>query len=373
MRIWYEGQSTDPVFPADLPQNFQGRDWYRKSDPKATALGCIDQTFLCDRNGENCKSNFETFDEIQEQDADFWMLRTALNQSDTLNSMILRQGNALVAQERLSIFNSPRLGSQHWKEEAERIFHSTLAWVQFATWGLADGEGKQFVADEGYSDFTPKHLNGDLCKLFKFRATGVINVRLWPLIIWSLVWPMTWALSLDVSTARKSVSWMIGVARAIGRKFRRQPRPPPPPAPDQGLAQAAVQAGDNNAGPAAGNNVGNAQAANNNANQHVNEDAANAENNEKWEPLVLHWIIMVILWYILWTLFWLVVWFLWDIIVIGIYQRYGQCGGHFEPTVNSRRYDNLKDCWGEVVQWLHGCYPWEDEHGGVIGEPEAEA
>jgi hypothetical protein len=57
LHIYYEYPSRDPLFPTDSSRKIQGSLWYYKSDPKARAAACIDET----KFGSRCRRKAGTW------------------------------------------------------------------------------------------------------------------------------------------------------------------------------------------------------------------------------------------------------------------------------------------------------------------------
>lgn len=105
----------------------------------------------------------------------YWLTKLSLYSSGMYDSIVWRLGGALIAQERISQFISTPLPDTHWVAEAERIFASSLARIQFDVWRIASGVDRQHEGQDGYVDYTPKEA-GNMCGLYKFKSTGYRNV-----------------------------------------------------------------------------------------------------------------------------------------------------------------------------------------------------
>jgi hypothetical protein len=195
LHIFYPKPSSDPVFPADTPR-FVGGDpnpWYYKSDPRARAFACIDRHELCAPDGQKCWSMTETDD--TDLPRDYWLMKLSLLKSNIYDSIEKRLGSALIAQEKVSQFTSEALDDKHWMREAERLFATSLARIQFDAWSIASGEDWVHEGNDGYVDLTPDEA-GNLCGIFKFNNAAYSNVNFWAFfgLLWVL--PVTWFLSL---------------------------------------------------------------------------------------------------------------------------------------------------------------------------------
>ncbi|KAF2004725.1 hypothetical protein P154DRAFT_560501 [Amniculicola lignicola CBS 123094] len=204
LHIFYTKPSSDPIFPADTPR-FVGDDpqaWYYKSDPRARAFACIDRHELCAPDGGKCWSMTETGD--TDLPPDYWLMKLSLLKSNTYDSIEKRLGSALIAQEKVSQFTSEALDDKHWMKEAERLFATSLARIQFDAWSIASGEDWVHEGNDGYVELTPDEA-GNLCGIFKFNSASYSNVNFWAFfgLLWVL--PLTCFLSLKTHTVIRAI------------------------------------------------------------------------------------------------------------------------------------------------------------------------
>jgi hypothetical protein len=124
----------------------------------------------------------------------------SLLNSNIYDSIAKRLGTALIAHGLISQYNSVALDDFHWVTEAERLFATSLARIQFDAMNIASGEDWVHVGQDGYVDKTPDEA-GDLCGIFKFKSTGYTNIDLWAFNGAWLACLFIWLLSVVVSRA----------------------------------------------------------------------------------------------------------------------------------------------------------------------------
>ena len=135
----------------------------------------------------------------------------ALKKSNTYDSIKLRLGSSLLAQQRVGEARSQALANNHWELEAEHMFKTSLARAQFDAWSLASGEDH----DQDTYKNTVDEFAEDMCGLFKFRAAGHVNIRLWPFWLLCSVLPITFFLSVELKTYGQIWHSAISSAREI--------------------------------------------------------------------------------------------------------------------------------------------------------------
>jgi len=133
------------------------------------------------------------------KDPSYWFMVNALKKSNTYDSIKLRLGSSLLAQQRVGEARSQTLADNHWETEVEHMFKTSLARAQFDAWSLASGEDH----DQDTYINTVEELADDMCGLFKFRAAGYVNIRMWPFWLLCSVLPITFLLSVELKTYRK--------------------------------------------------------------------------------------------------------------------------------------------------------------------------
>jgi hypothetical protein len=177
MHIYHLKPSYDPIFPAIEPHYVEGYHdpYYYNSDPKARALACVDITELCSPDGETCWSmTADLPDDVLNTPA-YWLMKWSLESSTIYDSIKWRLGTALLAQEKVSQSRSRPLSDNHWEAEAERLFATSLARIQFDAWSVARGKDRE---QPGYVEVTPDEGRGKLCRLYKFNSIGYTNIDL---------------------------------------------------------------------------------------------------------------------------------------------------------------------------------------------------
>jgi hypothetical protein len=210
LRIFYPKQNLqDPIFPADRAFGSGSDPWYWKSDPKARALACIDSIEMCTYDGAKCWPAHDLthggFSDI-DLPPEYWYTKLALENSNTYDSIKTRLGDGLVAQGRVSQYQSQDLGENFWRIEAERLFQTSLARIQYDTWAIGTGEDQARVLNDGYVDDTPDEA-GNLCGILKFLSTEYRNVPR-KLYLWLMaILPVLLLLSMKVKTVVKMYNW----------------------------------------------------------------------------------------------------------------------------------------------------------------------
>jgi hypothetical protein len=204
MHIFRTAPSYDQIFPAKKPKFVDDHNsiYYYNSDPRATVLGCIDSTELCAPGKDECWSMASDAPPDVRKDPAYWFMKWSLTNSNTYNSIKWRLGRALLAQERLgqSIY-AGNLDSNHWESEAEQLFATSLARIQFDADDIATGAGKDLP---GYIDQTPDEARGQLCRLYKSRTTEYTNVNLVAFVGLLLILPVSMLLSKEVTFRGKN-------------------------------------------------------------------------------------------------------------------------------------------------------------------------
>lgn len=135
----------------------------------------------------------------------------ALKKSNTYDSIKLRLGSSLLAQQRVGQARSQALANNHWELEAEHMFKTSLARAQFDAWSLASGEDH----DQDTYKNTVDEFAEDMCGLFKFRAAEHVNIRLWPFWLLCSVLPITFLSSVELKTYGQIWHSAISSAREI--------------------------------------------------------------------------------------------------------------------------------------------------------------
>lgn len=190
--------SKDPIFPADrsIKLSDDGEDWFYNSDPRARPIACIDDYEHYLPDGSKHWPDPSYIPDDVAKPPGYWLMALSLLHSNTYDSIAKRLGSALLAQNKVSQYNSEALSNNHWISEMERLFSTSLARVQIDAWSIASGEDYAHVENDGYVDETPNEA-GNLCGWFKYNPPGYSHIRLVPLILLLLVLPVLWLLSLE--------------------------------------------------------------------------------------------------------------------------------------------------------------------------------
>ena len=177
MHIYHTKPSFDPIFPAKEPHYFDDyrEAYYFNADPRARALACVDTSELCSPDGTTCWSMTSALPPDVQSTPGYWLMKWALENSNTYDSIKWRLGTALLAQESVSQSISIPLSPYQWQLEAGQLFATSLARVQYDAWKMATGEDRQ---RPGYVEVTPDEAKGRLCGLYKFKTSDYTNVNL---------------------------------------------------------------------------------------------------------------------------------------------------------------------------------------------------
>lgn len=127
----------------------------------------------------------------------YWLMKLALEFSNTYESISTRLGSALIAQEKISQFMSLPLNDTHWQIEAARMFSTSLARAQFDAWSIASGEDSVHEGVDGFINQTPDEA-GDLCGFFLFKSRGYVNFNTGLYFGFLAVLPASFLLTLKV-------------------------------------------------------------------------------------------------------------------------------------------------------------------------------
>ncbi|OCL08785.1 hypothetical protein AOQ84DRAFT_406004 [Glonium stellatum] len=201
--ILYNKPSNDPIFPAaeEFTKPDEREPYWINHIPIARPLACVDTTLLCSPDGKRCWSMHAPIDDANNTTA-YWFMKYALGNSNTYDSIKLRLGTALLAQQRIGQARSLPLRDGHWEDEAAHLFATSLARAQFDAWSIACGEDHE---RPGYKDSTPDQVKGRLCGLYKFNKDGYINIELGAFVGLLLVLPVTYLLSRETKKAEEII------------------------------------------------------------------------------------------------------------------------------------------------------------------------
>ena len=190
------------MFPTDKVITFPGGDsWHYKSDPKARVLACLDQTQFCDPDGDECWPAKPNWDDHLRPPG-YWLMKLALKDSSIYDSIALRLGAALVAQEMIAQQLSLPLPDQHWMTEARRMFATSLALAQINAWSIASGEDQVHEGLDGWENQTPEEA-GNLCGLLKFKSAGYTDIdKVTFFLLLFIPYPAAFILSLKWKSVR---------------------------------------------------------------------------------------------------------------------------------------------------------------------------
>lgn len=225
LRIFYPEMNDDPVFPADREFDVHGDGselWYWKSDPKARVIGCLDRNEMCTEDGTKCWTLEDEPTEFQLH-SEYWFMKFALAKATIYDAIQSRLGDALVAQEMVTGFQSRDLVADgwklHWMQEAERLFQTSLARIQFDAWSIGSGEDEKRVLNDGYSNYTDEKA-GNLCGKFKFKSSRYTNILEAWYIGLLFLWPALWILATETDTFKIRYHWTMNKIRLCCAKPR---------------------------------------------------------------------------------------------------------------------------------------------------------
>ena len=198
----YANNSVDPIFPATAKYRFPDDtvDYYINDSPKSRAFTCIDETQFCDPTGKICWHAYDTIPKKVAhiaRDPAYGFMANALRKSNTYDTIKLRLGSSLLAQQRVGDARSQALDNDHWEVEAEHMFRASLARAQFDAWSLASGEDHD---KSTYKNTVEDEFAKRMCGLFKFRTSGHVNVLVWKFFLLCCVLPATFLLSVQWKT-----------------------------------------------------------------------------------------------------------------------------------------------------------------------------
>ena len=198
MHIYHVKPSFDPIFPANEPHYFDDyrEPFYYNADPRARALACVDTSELCSPDGTSCWSMTSPLPPDTQSSPEYWLMKWSLENSNIHDSIKWRLGTALLAQERVSQSVSIPLSPHQWQLEANQLFATSLARIQYDAWQIATGEDRD---RPGYVEVTPDEGRGRLCGLYKFKTSDYVNVNLAGLIGLPLLAVTIFVLSWDAS------------------------------------------------------------------------------------------------------------------------------------------------------------------------------
>jgi hypothetical protein len=275
LRIFYPAVNNDPIFPADetFDRFKDGSElWYYKSDPKARVIGCVDRNEMCTENGTTCWTLEDEPAEIR-LPSEYWFMKFALAKATIYDAIQTRLGDALIAQEMVTGYQSRDLVADpdhpwklHWMRETERLFQTSLARIQFDAWSIGSGEDEKRVLNDGYSNYTDVEA-GNLCGLFKFKSTQYSNILVGWYIGLLFLLPALWILATEVTTIKSRYLWTVNHICCWGSKSRRD--------------TTSLQLLNDNPDRSADGTEDSRQT----------EDRTVSKDETEWKPLVIHWLL----------------------------------------------------------------------------------
>ncbi|KAI4151715.1 MAG: hypothetical protein LQ340_003340 [Diploschistes diacapsis] len=214
MHIYHTNPSYDPIFPAHEAKFFpnDNEPLYYNSDPRARVFACVDATTLASPSGDESWPLTAPAPASVHVGPAYWLTKWSLESSTVYDALAWRLGRALLAQESIgqSVASGQLHASRQWEDEAEHLFATSLARIQFDAMAIATGAGRE---RPGYRDMTPDEGRGKLCGLWKFKTVGYTNVNVVTLAGLAAVLPVAAVLSSEWG----SVTWVCG-GRCGGKK-----------------------------------------------------------------------------------------------------------------------------------------------------------
>lgn len=133
MHIYHTKSIDDPIFPAKESRYFEDlRDpYYYNSDPRATAMACVDTSELCSPDGKTCWPMRAAEPPGVSTPPSYWLTKLSLTNSNIYDSLKWRLGTALLAQETISQSVSRYMRDDQWQLEASQLFATFLARIQY--------------------------------------------------------------------------------------------------------------------------------------------------------------------------------------------------------------------------------------------------
>ena len=193
--ILYDEASKDPVFPA-LSQ-FQ--DKWKSADPRSRVLACVDTSQIYAPDGSGPWEIGDVLPTNVFHTSDFWLSRLSMDNSNTRSSILWRLGSALLAQQKIGQYVSMPLSNRQWELEAEQFYKTSLARLQFDAFAIASAEDSE---REGYTDWTPDEIKGNLYGIYKRPGTDYTNISLVGFLGYILLAIMITILSLELPSKR---------------------------------------------------------------------------------------------------------------------------------------------------------------------------
>jgi hypothetical protein len=196
--IYHVEASFDSIFPATTKKSFGDlRDpYYYNSDPRARPMACVDTTDLCFGDGEICWSMTSPLPPNVPDSGAYWLMKWALEKSNTYESIKYRLGSALLAAKNVAQYVSTPLSPEQWVVEGSALFATSLARIQYEANAIATGEDRE---RPGYIEVTPDEGRGRLCRIYKFKSTGYSNINILAWVGLSLLAAAIWLLSWKAS------------------------------------------------------------------------------------------------------------------------------------------------------------------------------
>jgi hypothetical protein len=222
LHILYLKPSADPIFVADKAYTYPGDPVpiYYKNDAKYRVLSCLDTQQICLGKDGPCRPlKGDRRDLDDDLPPEYWILKWSLEHSDTYYSIAKRLGTALVAQEMISQYTSVPLSDRHWVVEAERLFATSLARIQYDVWSVGSGEDRIHVGEDGYRDDAPKRVRAKgLCGHVKFQSAGYTNISWLRFILLMAITPLLWLLNLEKRTVVQAWRATVRAWRWLARR-----------------------------------------------------------------------------------------------------------------------------------------------------------
>ena len=177
-KVYYQNRRDDLIFPADKLHHVHGLQskYYINSLGHATVMACVDRTEWRDPEYGPEWSSMSELPALPPKDprtfAGMWLMRYSLLNSNMMQSIDMRLGNALEAQSRTSNFVSMDMPENQWELELEQFFKISLARIQINARNIACGVLAK------YDGWYKASNNDTICmNNYLFQAPGWTNIN----------------------------------------------------------------------------------------------------------------------------------------------------------------------------------------------------
>ena len=163
--IRYNEDNNDLIFQAtgkDIYEEPYGQ-LYRNPDPRARPMACIDSFEYCASNNTCWPATIEP---TETNLGHVWFAMLGTTMADSIR---FRLGSALLAQDLVYQYTSYKPSDRQWELEAENLFRTSLARMQFNLYDIASGAGHDLP---GYAESAEECADDRLCGNYKVRVNS---------------------------------------------------------------------------------------------------------------------------------------------------------------------------------------------------------